>query len=104
MSTEETQNQNQPIYVVKAQSNGIGTAGFVISLVNVLLGFIPFINFLCFVLWPLGLVFSIVGLFKQPKGLAIAGLVISLFFIIIGLLFLGFLGITAAASSSTTTM
>jgi hypothetical protein len=40
--------------------------------------------FLGWVLWVLGLIFFAVGMSKRPKGLAIAGLVISL----VGLIFL----------------
>jgi len=44
-------------------------------------GWVPFFGW---ILWLLGLVFSVIGVFKKPKGFAIAGLVISL----IGILFL----------------
>lgn len=50
------------------RGNGMGVAGFVISLVGLVLT--------CCVLCPLGLIFSLVGLGKQPRGLAIAGAVI----------------------------
>ena len=68
---------NQPA----RQTNGMGTAGFVLALVAFFLCWVPFLNW---ILWILGLVLSAVGIFKQPKGLAIAGLVISL----IGLIFI----------------
>jgi len=48
--------------------NGMGTAGFVVSLVGLILCG----GLLC----PLGLIFSLVGLGRQPRGLAIAGTVI----------------------------
>ena len=57
------------------KSNGIGTAGFVLALIAVFLGWVPFLGW---IIWLLGLIFSAVGLTRQPKGLAIAGLVISL--------------------------
>lgn len=57
------------------ESNSQGTAGFVLALIALVLGWIPVIGW---ILWFLGLVFSFVGLFKNPKGLAIAGLIISL--------------------------
>ena len=50
-----------------SSSNGMGIAGFVVSLVGILT---------CGVLCPLGLIFSLVGLGRQPRGLAIAGTVI----------------------------
>jgi hypothetical protein len=68
-------NQQQP-----QQSNGIGTAGFVLALITIFLGWIPVLGW---ILWILGLILSFVGVFKKPKGLAIAGLVISLIGIIL---------------------
>ncbi|MDR3194631.1 MAG: DUF4339 domain-containing protein [Tannerella sp.] len=59
----------------EAQSNGIGIAGFVIALVAVFLSWIPVLGW---ILWLLGLILSCAGLLKNPKGLAIAGFVISL--------------------------
>ena len=56
-------------YPQPRRSNGVGTAGFVITLVNMFLGFIPVVNFLCFILWPLGLILSIIGMLKSPRGL-----------------------------------
>ena len=66
---------------VEKQSNGIGTAGFVLALLNLFLGWIPVLGW---ILWLLGLIFSCVGVTRKPRGLAIAGLVISL----IGIIFL----------------
>ena len=66
---------------VEKQSNGVGTAGFIISIVTLFLGWIPVFGW---ILWAVGLILSAIGLTKQPKGLAIAGLVISL----IGIIFL----------------
>ena len=52
----------------KRRSNGFGVAGFVLSI----LGF-----FTCFTLSPIALLFSFLGMFKAPRGLATAGLVLS---------------------------
>jgi len=52
-------------------SNGFGVAGFV-------LGLIGLFTFPFFILGFLGFIFSFIGLFRAPRGLAIAGLVISL--------------------------
>ncbi|MDL2238670.1 hypothetical protein LJC73_00535 [Bacteroidales bacterium OttesenSCG-928-L14] len=62
------------------ESNGIGTTGFVLALIAVFLGWIPILGW---VLWFLGLVFSFSGLFAKPRGLAIAGLIVSLIDIIL---------------------
>lgn len=57
------------------ETNGIGVAGFVISILAIFSSCIPFVGG---ILWLLGLIFSAVGLTRNPKGLAIAGLIISL--------------------------
>ena len=54
----------QPIIIY--QMNGLGTAGFV--------GVVPILGWS---VWGLGLIFSVVGIFKKPRGLSIAGLAIS---------------------------
>lgn len=56
------------------KSNGIGVAGFVLSLVGIVFCWIPVLNW---VLWFLGFLFSFIGIFKAPRGLAVAGLCIS---------------------------
>lgn len=70
-----------------SKSNGVGTAGFVLALIALLLCWAPFLNWL---LWLLGLILSGVGVTKQPRGLAIAGLAISLLGLIIILFILSF--------------
>ncbi len=79
----------QNIYVQQApvkKSNGLGTAGFVLSLVALLMCWVPYLNFL---LWLLGLIFSFIGVFKAPRGLAIAGLIISSIQIIVTITIFG---------------
>lgn len=71
--TQSSQNVNLNQFDKK--SNGIGTAGFVIALIAVFLGWIPVLGW---ILWVLGLILSFIAVFKEPRGLAIAGLVISL--------------------------
>ena len=61
------------------KSNGLGTAGFVLALLV-----------LNWILWLLGFIFSFIGIFKSPRGLAIAGLCISLVDLIPLILLLGF--------------
>ena len=64
--------------------SAMAITGFVIGLVALLTSFLPFINNFSFVLGLLALIFSIVGLVgcvrgkKKGKGLAIAGLIISI--------------------------
>ncbi|MBN2727618.1 MAG: hypothetical protein JXR53_00170 [Bacteroidales bacterium] len=71
---------------INKKTNGIGTAGFVLALIAILLGWAPVVGW---VLWLLGLIFSFAGLFKAPRGLAIAGLIISLIGIILLITVLG---------------
>ena len=72
------------------KSNGIGTAGFVLALIALFLGWVPVLGW---IVWALGLILSFVGVFKTPRGMAIAGLVISLIGII--LLLVVFAGVAA---------
>ena len=90
MEELETKNQEQPKQTIIIQqpvsrSNGLGTAGFVLALIALFLGWI---------VWLLGLIFSACGMFKAPRGLAIAGLVISLIGVILLLAVFG--AVTAA--------
>ena len=63
------QNPTQHTVVINREpSNGLGTAGFVTSLVAIIT---------CGLLSPIALILSLVGLFKRPKGMAIAGTIIS---------------------------
>jgi hypothetical protein len=68
------------------KSNGIGIAGFVLAIIALFLSWVPALGW---VLWVLGLIFSFVGVFRQPKGLAIAGLVISCIALIVLIIVVG---------------
>lgn len=63
------QQMGQTVVVQQQPSNGLGMAGFICSLVGL---------FTCGVLFPIGLILSLIGVFFQPRGFAIAGLCISL--------------------------
>ena len=84
--------QNQP-----SKSNGIGTAGFVLALIALVFCLVPILNG---IVWFLGLVLSAIGVFKQPRGLAIAGLAISLIGIIILLSVVGLFAAGAAGAAA----
>jgi len=56
------------------KKNGLGTAGFVLALIGLVLCWVPVVDW---ILWALGFIFSFIGVFKAPRGLAIAGLIIS---------------------------
>lgn len=71
------------------QKNGIGLTGFILSLVCLFTSWAPGLNI---VMWILGLVFSAVGVFRKPKGFAIAGLVVSMISILIIILLAAVIG------------
>ncbi|MDD4384496.1 MAG: hypothetical protein PHD06_04890 [Bacteroidales bacterium] len=95
--TQNPQSQSGQTVIIQQsdkKSNGVGTSGFVLALIALFLGWVPFLGW---ILWLLGLILSFVGVFKEPKGLAIAGLVISLIGIILLITVFGaILGGTAA--------
>ncbi|MBP2366427.1 DUF4190 domain-containing protein [Pseudonocardia parietis] len=63
--------------------NGLGTTGFVLGLLAALFAWIPFIGVIAWPLAILGVIFSVLGLYRaikgraNNKGLSIAGLVLS---------------------------
>jgi hypothetical protein len=86
--------QQNVVYVRSEASNGMGLAGFIISLVGLMS---------CGLVSPIGLVLSWIGLSKEPKGLAIAGLVLGLLgslWIVVALAFGLFGGLLAVAGLS----
>ena len=96
IESNEQSNSGQTIIINQQEkkSNGVGTAGFVLALIALFLGWVPVLGW---IVWVLGLILSFVGVFKKPKGMAIAGLVISLIGIILLLTVFGAL-LGAAAS------
>lgn len=84
--TQPQGGQNIYIQQPRPKGNGIGTAGFVLALIGLLLCWIPILNW---ILWLLGVIFSFIGVFKAPRGLSIAGLVISFIGVIIIVTILG---------------
>ena len=86
---ENQQAPQQQVFIQQApapKSTGIGTAGFVLALIGLILCWIPILDW---ILWLLGVIFSFIGVFRAPRGLAIAGLVISFIGIIILITFIG---------------
>ena len=79
-SGQGSQGQTIIVNQVERKSNGVGIAGFVLALIAIFLGWVPVLGW---ILWALGLILSFVGVFKKPRGLAIAGLVVSLIGIIL---------------------
>lgn len=83
--------QPQPQSPRGRRKNGMGTAGFVLSLLALVLSWVPVVDVIFFLL---GLIFSIVGvsLKNRKKGLAIAGLVISVIVLFIIFLVIASIG------------
>lgn len=100
ITTENSQNINPEVQTMvirqdENRSNGIGTAGFVLSLMAIFVSWIPIFGWF---VWFIGLILSFIGLFKAPRGLAIAGLVISLIGVIILIVFVGAILVAAGMS------
>ncbi|GAB3449248.1 DUF4190 domain-containing protein [Actinophytocola sediminis] len=78
-----THSYSQPA-AAPAPSNGLGTTGFILGLIGLVLSPIPFIGVIAWPLVILGLIFSAIGFSKVSKGkatnkgLAIAGMVTSI--------------------------
>ena len=68
------------------RKNPLGTAGFALSLVALVVGWFPVVGW---IVWVLGAIFSTIGIFRKPRGLAIAGACISFFWLIIFVLIFG---------------
>lgn len=99
----EVYDPNKDYYVIREhETNGLGIAGFVLSLLTLFIGWIPVFGW---ILWILGLVFSFAGLFRRPRGLAIAGFVISLldlvFILFLFALLATLVGVAGVSSSLT---
>ena len=84
--SNSTQNTSTTVIVQGGRSNGMGTAGFVFALLAFFVCWVPIVDF---IVWFLGALFSFIGLFKAPRGLAIAGFILSFIGIIILLTFFG---------------
>ena len=69
--------------MAEGKKNGLGIAGFVVALVALVFCWVPIFNW---ILWAVGLILSFIAIFKQPKGFAIAGLVISLVGLVLDLI------------------
>lgn len=81
--------QQTIIVETEKKGNSMGTAGFVLAILAIVFSWVPVLDF---ILWFLGALFSFIGVFRKPKGLAIAGLVISFIVIIILVAFIGTIG------------
>lgn len=72
------------------RSNTAGIVGFIFAVLGLLLCWAPVANF---IVWFIGFLASIIGLFKKPRGLAITGFLLSLIDVIIIVALIGSIGI-----------
>lgn len=64
---QQTAPIHQQVIIQANETNGLGLGGLIVSV----LGFLT-----CGLLCPIGLLISAIGLFKRPRGIAIAGIVV----------------------------
>ncbi len=67
----------------------MGLAGFIVALLALIILINSSIPYLGGILWLLGLVLSTIGLFKRPRGFAVAGFILSMLVVIVILCILG---------------
>lgn len=94
--SKRTDGENEPRYIYVRESNTIGKAGFFINLIALALGITGIGLIPGFILWILGSLFSFIGLFKRPRGMAIAGVILGILGAIPIILF-GLIGYAASA-------
>lgn len=80
------------------QSNGVGTAGFILAILGLVFCWVPVLGWL---LWLIGLILSFVGVFKKPRGLSVAGLCISCIDLIILIILVIVAGAALGAAAAT---
>lgn len=90
--TQPYYNEPQP-----SRTNGLGITGFILALVSLLLGWIPVLGW---IVWFLGLIFSFIGIFRRPRGLAIAGLILCLLALFVILFLYGTVASLASKAGS----
>lgn len=93
MEQEHFEHQRHP---VSMETNPLGLTGFIISLLGLLLT--------CGLFSPVGLVISFVAMFRQPRGFAIAGLVLGLVGSLGMLVTLTFVGVMAVVGIAAAVM
>ncbi len=99
VQTQPQHSVQQPKVIVNNQyvekpSNGIGTAGFILALIALVFSWLPGVNWF---IWFLGFLLSFIGMFKKPRGLAIAGFLISCIDLLIIIAIVGAIGAFLAA-------
>ena len=96
----KTQPQQQVIIVnqeTQRKGNGLGVAGLVLTCIGLVGSWIPILGW---VIWFLGFLFSLIGVFKKPRTCAIIGLILSIIDLLVLILIIGALGVALAGISA----
>ena len=88
------QNQIVTVQYQAPKQNEVGIVGFILAILSLFVSWTPVVNWIA---WFLGALLSFIGLFYRPRGLAIAGFLISLIDVII---IVAIVGTVAGALSS----
>lgn len=91
MENSENANQmQQPSYQTvgsqEKKKNVYGLTGFILAIVGLVVSWVPVLGW---IVWLLGLIFSCIGMFRMPRGFAIAGLCISCLGLILLIVLIG---------------
>ena len=71
-------------HVIRGDRNSMGTAGLVLAIVGLAFAVIPILGMIAWVIWPLGTIFSGIGIARCNQGVAtnrnnaLAGMIVSL--------------------------
>jgi hypothetical protein len=60
---------------VRVDHNSLGKAAFIVGLIGLAMSFIPIVGFVSWLLAPLAIVFGVIALRRQPRSMAIAGVI-----------------------------
>lgn len=99
-------NDNQQTIVIQNETNTAATTAFVLGLIGLIIGFIPYIGWFMAPVWFLAIIFGLIGMRKPYKrGTSIAGLILGLLGAIykIGFWVVAAGGLIAAISGSSNT-
>ena len=72
--------------------NPLGTTGFVLAIISIFTGWIPYVGWL---VWLLALIFSAIGVTRRPRGLATAGLIIAIGLLLLLIVLIAIIGLAA---------
>lgn len=88
---QNSQQPQQQVVIVNQEKprNGLGVAGLVLTCIGLLGSWVPILGW---IIWFLGFLFSLIGIFKKPRTCAIIGLILSTIDLLILILVIGAVG------------